>query len=145
MLGKTAIVLSMLSLTACAVGEVGADGQAASGPMGQKPLMTDTVQASFSQALSACQKGTGLDSLGTRGFSPVRNGYQAKIDNPNLLGRSVVSAKQTREGCIVGVTPIFPVEESTVRNLVARISAPANTSMRSGTRGGVGFAEVIFP
>lgn len=110
-------VLLLAVLASC--GSSNTDGSGASGPLGQKPLMTPEVQAATRQGLDACidalKMRIPISALQARGFAPWRGGYRLRIDNPLIFaGGSSVSAKIERDACQVSTGPVFPIELQTI-------------------------------
>lgn len=123
MRAKISFVLMAAMLTAC--GSSNSDGSVATGPLGQKPLMTQEVQVATSRGISACSAALDgrapLSALQRHGFTPWRGGYRAYIDNPLLFtGSSSVSAKLDRDACRVSTGPVFAIELQTVMSITRK-------------------------
>jgi hypothetical protein len=120
MANRFGVLALLFGLTAC--GGYNADGTVATGPLGQKPLLTKEVQAVTRQGLNACANAVAgrasLANLQSQGFVPWRGGYRKKLDNPLVFGGgSAVSAKMSDGGCVVSTGPAYPIELSTVMSL----------------------------
>jgi hypothetical protein len=151
-ISQLVVATSLLLIAACGGGS-DAGGNVTRGPLGQQPLLTGDVQIAFRAGISACAdfeaSNASIATLSNQGFSPTRNGFGKSIDNPNILvGGSRVSVSISRGECTVNASPAFPVEINTVRNLTREVltskNLNLNSSLRSGTRSGVGFVQVIF-
>lgn len=118
---RPASILAVMALTAC--GSSNPDGSVATGPLGQKPLMTSEVQKLTRTALDACvaakAKGVSLATLQSKGFVPFRGGYRAGIPNPLIMfnGKSYVWARFDRDACAVFTGPVYPIELQTIISL----------------------------
>lgn len=146
-LGVTALLLTV------SCGSTDGNGNVETGPLGQQPLLTETVQTVVQTGMSACldlkTNGQPIATLASQGFAQTRRGYVRRIDNPRILiGGSRITVSTFNDRCTVNATPAFPVEITTIRNL-ARDALTAkgldlDASLRSGTKSGVGFVEVTF-
>lgn len=145
MIWRNTLSLCTAGLLLAACGGVDEAGNV-TGPLGQKPLMTDAVRTAVAAGLDACATASAnaapVSGLEAQGFARTRNGYSAKIANPNVLGSSSVRVTNKREGCEVFVSPVYPAEKVTVRRLVAE--RPGAPLLRVGTISGVGFVSATY-
>ncbi|MCI2400664.1 hypothetical protein [Aliiroseovarius subalbicans] len=113
--------------------------------------MTDAVQVAYKEAVAACIDVADTSVVpsvpGSSGFVADSTGFSARIENPRVLGRTSVNAARTKAGCVVYVSPIYPVEVNTIRSLTHSVLAAKGVSpevvYRSGTNSGAGYAQTI--
>ncbi|MFQ6547657.1 hypothetical protein AADZ90_006840 [Aestuariibius sp. 2305UL40-4] len=151
LLGKQIVAAALFLIAGCSTYD--AEGNVATGPFGQQPLFTEDVQMAFRSGVIACAEfktsNAPLANLASQGFSPVRNGYLIRVDNPRIaLGGSRVRVTVRRDECRVDAEPLFPAEITTAsrltRETLAQRGLELDVTLRGGTRSNVGFAQAIF-